>query len=54
MLVGHVFLAGLSLALSAQSPAPPTPPPSGCAQVVADAVTDGAAGEYALVMKAFG
>jgi TonB family protein len=44
-MVGNVLLVGFSLALQAQSPAPPTPQQSGCAQVSADALTDGAAGE---------
>jgi TonB family protein len=45
MMVGRILLLGLSLALPAQSPTPPAPQKSGCAQVLADAAIDGAASE---------
>jgi TonB family protein len=45
MMVESILLFGLSLALTAQSPTPPAPQQSACAQASADALTDGAAGE---------
>lgn len=45
MIVESILLVGLSLALPAQSPSPPAPQPSACSQALADALTDGAAGE---------
>src|SRR5258708_26192339 len=45
MMVGRILLVGLSLALPAQSPASRAPQQSACAQVSADALTEGATGE---------
>ncbi len=45
MILGSILWVGLFLALPAQSPAPPAPQQSACAQVLADAATDGAASE---------
>jgi TonB family protein len=45
MMAGSILFVGLSLALPAQSPTPPSPQQSGCAEASADALTDGAAGE---------
>jgi TonB family protein len=45
MILGSILRVGLFLALPAQSPAPPAPQQSGCARVLADAATDGAASE---------